>query len=65
VKEDLVKNISEEWVSKVKSEDGKKNNRLEKHGYFTQKGKFGSKKMANSRSKKRMGKQTTRSLLSR
>jgi hypothetical protein len=43
-KDDLMYNTSGGIVSKKKSEMAKKENRLEKAGYFTQKGTFGAVK---------------------
>ena len=40
-KKDLIKNKHGEIVSRKKHISGKKETRLEKYGYFTQKGKFG------------------------
>ena len=40
-KKDLIKNKHGEIVSRKKHISGKKERRLEKYGYFTQKGKFG------------------------
>ena len=40
-KKDLVFTKNGRWVSKTKHLSAKKEKRLEKHGYFTQKGKFG------------------------
>ena len=44
-KKDLIKNKSGAIVSKKKSMDSKKNNRLLEHGYTAKKGKFGSVKI--------------------
>lgn len=41
MKKDLIKNKHGEIVSKKKHIQAKKDKRLEKAGYFTQKGKFG------------------------
>jgi len=41
-KDDLIKNKGGKLVSKNASVAAKKNNNLEKAGYFTEKGKFGS-----------------------
>ena len=38
---DLLQNKHGEWVSKNKHLSAKKERRLEKHGYYTVKGKFG------------------------
>lgn len=43
-KEDLLKTKRGKIVSKRKSQTAKKEKRLEKHGYFTVKGKFGAVK---------------------
>jgi hypothetical protein len=43
-KDDLFLNGRGRWVSKKKSVSAKKEKRLECHGYFTQKGKFGAVK---------------------
>ena len=40
-KKDLIKNKHGEIVSKKKHNTAKKEQRLKKHGYFTEKGKFG------------------------
>jgi len=52
-KSDLIKNKHGEIVSRKKSLQAKKEKRLEKAGYFTQKGKFGfvksEKKLRKSR----------------
>jgi hypothetical protein len=40
-KKDIVFTKNGRWVSKAKHLSAKKEKRLEKHGYFTQKGKFG------------------------
>jgi hypothetical protein len=45
-KRDLLKNKHGEIVSRKKHLTAKKEKRLEKHGYFTQKGKFGFVKKA-------------------
>ena len=53
MKKDLVKNKHGEIVSKKKHMTAKKEKRLEKHGYFAKKGKFGYvKKDVKSKSKK-------------
>ena len=53
-KKDLVKNKHGEIVSKKKHMTAKKEKRLEKHGYFAKKGKFGyvKKDMKATKSKK-------------
>ena len=50
-KKDLIKNKHGEIVSRKKHISGKKEKRLEKYGYFTQKGKFGYVKK-NGKTKK-------------
>lgn len=45
-KKDLIKNKHGEIVSRKKHLTAKKEKRLEKHGYFAQKGKFGFVKKA-------------------
>jgi len=53
-KKDLIKNKHGEIVSRKKHLTAKKEKRLEKHGYFAQKGKFGFvKKASKSKSKSR------------
>tara|TARA_Y100000389_G_scaffold178006_1_gene190772 strand:+ start:8599 stop:8895 length:297 start_codon:yes stop_codon:yes gene_type:complete len=53
MKKDLVKNKHGEIVSKKKHLTAKKEKRLERHGYFAKKGKFGYvKKDVKSKSKK-------------
>lgn len=52
-KSDLVKNKHGEIVSKKKSVQAKKDKRLEKAGYFTQKGKFGFVKKTAKRKSRR------------
>ena len=53
-KKDLMKNKHGEIVSKKKHRTAKKEQRLKKHGYFTEKGKFGfvKKTPKSSKSKK-------------
>jgi hypothetical protein len=56
-KKDLMKNKHGEIVSRKKHLSAKKERRLEKYGYFTQKGKFGfvkkdSKRKSNRKSRK-------------
>jgi hypothetical protein len=41
IKDDLIKNKNGRIVSKKKHKTASKEKRLEKHGYFTKKGKFG------------------------
>jgi len=50
-KKDLIKNKHGEIVSRKKHLTAKKEKRLEKHGYFTKKGKFGFVKRDSKRSK--------------
>jgi len=52
MKKDLVKNKHGEIVSKKKHVTAKKEKRLEKHGYFAKKGKFGYFKKDTSKTKK-------------
>ena len=53
-KKDLIKNKNGAIVSRKKHLTAKKEKRLEKHGYFAQKGKFGFvKKQSKSKSKSR------------
>jgi hypothetical protein len=54
-KSDLMKNKHGAIVSKKKHNTAKKEKRLEKHGYFTQKGKFGAVKKSPKKSPKRCG----------
>jgi hypothetical protein len=49
--EDLYKNPRGRWVSKKKSASAKKEKRLECHGFFTQKGKFGAVKKSPLKSR--------------
>ena len=53
VKDDLLMNKWGRIVSKKKHFTAKKEKRLEKNGYFTQKGKFGYVKRKQSRTMKR------------
>ena len=59
-KKDLVKNKNGRIVSRKKHFTAKKEKRLEKHGYFAEKGKFGyvkkGSKTKKSRTMKRKGK---------
>lgn len=56
-KNDLIKNKHGEIVSKKKHHTAKKEKRLEKAGYFTQKGKFGYvKRDKKTKSKSRKSK---------
>ena len=50
-RKDLMKNKRGEIVSVKKHRTAKKENRLEKHGYFAEKGKFGYVKKTPKRSK--------------
>ena len=52
-KKDLMKNKHGEIVSRKKHFTAKKEKRLEKHGYFTQKGKFGFVKKDSKKRKSR------------
>ena len=52
-KKDLLKNKHGEIVSRKKHLTAKKEKRLEKHGYFTQKGKFGFVKKDSKKRKSR------------
>ena len=52
-KKDLIKNKHGEIVSRKKHLTAKKEKRLEKHGYFTQKGKFGFVKKNSKRKSSR------------
>ena len=52
-KKHLLKNKHGRFVSKKKHETAKKEKRLEKHGFFAMKGKFGMVKGAPKRSTKR------------
>jgi len=59
-KNDLMKNKHGEIVSKKKHHTAKKEKRLEKAGYFTQKGKFGFvKRDKKTKSKSRKSKKKT------
>ena len=49
--DDLFKNTRGRWVSKKKSASAKKERRLECHGFFTQKGKFGAVKKSPLKSR--------------
>ena len=55
-KKDLIKNKHGEIVSRKKHLTAKKEKRLEKFGYFTQKGKFGFVKKDKSARKSRKSK---------
>jgi hypothetical protein len=62
-KDDLLMNKQGRIVSKRKHNTAKREKRLEKHGYFAQKGKFGAvrkDKMTVHRRKSRKGKRGTR-----
>ncbi len=52
-KKDLIKNKHGEIVSRKKHLTAKKEKRLEKHGYFAQKGKFGFVKKTKTAKKSR------------
>ena len=52
-KKDLIKNKHGEIVSRKKHLQAKKDRRLEKAGYFTQKGKFGFVRKEQTKTKKR------------
>jgi hypothetical protein len=54
-KTDLMKNKHGEIVSRKKSLQAKKEKRLEKAGFFTQKGKFGFVKKSVKKSAKKRG----------
>jgi len=53
LKKDLVQNKRGRIVSKKKLETAKREKRLEKHGYFAEKGKFGAVRKTAKRSSKR------------
>jgi len=55
-KSDLIKNASGHIVSKKKHMTAKREKRLEKHGYFANKGKFGFVKKTAKKSAKKSGK---------
>lgn len=59
-KKDLVKNKYGRIVSKKKHKTAKKEKRLEKHGFFAEKGKFGyvKKSMSSKKKSKTMKKRT-------
>ena len=60
-KDDLKYNKSGKIVSKRKSEKAKKEKRLQEHGYFTQKGKFGAvRKDVKTLKKRRSNKKKSR-----
>ena len=52
-KKDLLMNKNNRIVSRKKHETAKKEKRLEKHGYFAQKGKFGMVRKTEKKSPKR------------
>jgi hypothetical protein len=52
LKNDLIVNKSGRYVSAIKSRKAKKERRLEKAGYFTEKGKFGSVKRKTRKTRK-------------
>lgn len=54
-KSELLMNKNGHVVSKKKSDTAKREKRLEKHGYFTQKGKFGAIKRSPKRHGTRKG----------
>ena len=54
-KADLLKNKHGDIVSLKKHRSAKKEKRLEKHGYFTKKGRFGAVKKDGTKAKKRRG----------
>ena len=60
-KDDILMNRWGRIVSKKKHATAKKENRLEKHGYFATKGKFGFVKKSVKKSKKNRGKTAKRS----
>jgi hypothetical protein len=61
MKKDLMKNKHGEIVSKKKHFQAKKDKRLEKAGYFTQKGKFGFVKKDKSAKVKKSRRKTRKS----
>ena len=48
-RKDIIQNKYGKWVSKSKHLSAKKEKRLEKHGYFAEKGKFGYVKRDKTR----------------
>jgi len=48
-RKDIIQNKHGKWVSKSKHLSAKKEKRLEKHGYFAEKGKFGYVKRDKTR----------------
>jgi len=50
-RKDIMQNKHGKWVSKCKHMSAKKEKRLEKHGYFAEKGKFGYVKRDKTRRK--------------
>jgi len=50
-RKDIMQNKHGKWVSKCKHISAKKEKRLEKHGYFAEKGKFGYVKRDKTRRK--------------
>jgi len=58
-KKDLMKNKHGEIVSKKKHRTAKKEQRLKKHGYFTEKGKFGFVKRTPQSSKSKKSQRKT------
>ena len=64
-KDDLIYNKHGRFVSKKKHLSAKREKRLQKHGYFTQKGKFGAVKRGSLKShtkhrKSKRGKRSTK-----
>ncbi len=57
-KSDLFKNKHDRYVSLKKHHTAKKEKRLEKAGYFTQKGKFGAVKKSDASSTKKVSKKS-------
>ena len=62
-RKDLKQNKHGRWVSKAKSASAKKDKRLEKAGYFTKKGKFGSFKKPIGKGKKHTRKHKKRGMV--
>lgn len=60
MKRDLMKNKHGEIVSKKKHMTAKKEKRLEKHGFFAQKGKFGYVKKDSKKSKSKSASRKSR-----
>lgn len=59
-KDDLIKNKHGRIVSKRKHKTAKREKRLEQHGYFAQKGKFGAVRKDNLHKKKSRKSKSTR-----